>query len=145
MFANEIVKCQLFDNLTKLTLSRHRVIPMPTPWVARQDALYSHKATFPWAIFLYSLYPVGAAGWRIAAFRTKQRRDGPLVKANKPYEYYRKQLFDNFKSKKSKFQIRNSKSQCRLQNSSPHGKFQIQDFNRLYLFLTNHLQAFYAF
>ena len=59
---------------------RYRIMPVAAPWVAAGYAFYGEPATFKWAVFFNSLYPVLRAGGRVTARCPGYRRYKVLVK-----------------------------------------------------------------
>jgi hypothetical protein len=71
---------------------RHRIVPaiVLPPWMAGHETLKCHPASFKWAIFFNRLHTISAAGRRVAALHSQERRYSPLIKADNAYEYYGK-------------------------------------------------------
>jgi len=72
--------------------SGHRVITVSAPGVAAPKALQRKPATLQRAVLLNSLHSIGAAGRRVAATRSQQRRYGQLIKAYERGKQYGQQF-----------------------------------------------------
>jgi hypothetical protein len=59
--------------------SRHRVVPMPTPWMAARHTLQGQPKPLEGAVFFECLKRVMTAGGGKSAFGAKHRADNPLI------------------------------------------------------------------
>lgn len=71
---------------------RHRVIPMPAPWMAAQNAHAGEKRALQRTMFHNSVNGIRRARGRIAARRRQHRRDGHLIKPNGQEEHPREHI-----------------------------------------------------
>jgi hypothetical protein len=69
-----------------LFLFRYRIVAMRSPWMTSCNSFCSEPDASNNAPFLNCLYRVLRTRWRVPAMRTKQRREGKLVDADRKYK-----------------------------------------------------------
>ena len=69
-----------YDKMKKVaSISRHRIVPVPTPRIATQHPFNGKPKAFDRAVFLQSFQPILRTSGSEPALRTQQRGNTPLV------------------------------------------------------------------